>query len=110
MSRLNELIAQEIAEWEYLSGQAEPETEIEKEVSCDASNLRQMIHGKYAMAFFDQYPLFQSLQPKGSQAENNAEFAPVKKFYELLTTKTPLVHRLIHEATKACTQSLNGNV
>ena len=103
MNKLNELIAQEIAEWERLSGYKEKQIASKKD-SSNAGNRRQMIHGGYSMAFMDSYPIFQRLQPQPTEPENDIEFAPVELFYSLLANDKELVERLINEVNVTCSK------
>jgi len=95
---LNEMVLQEIAEWEMLSCQQKTAAET---VSPDADNCRQFIHGEYAMAFTDRYPIFRQLQPQTTEPENQVEFAPLIAFYAKLAAEEQMVDRLIGEVTEA---------
>lgn len=98
MSRLKDRIAQEIAEWERLSGKKKIQVLLETADLSDVYTRRLIIIGGFVT---DYFPELLSLTPQETEAENNIEFAPLIKFFNLLGSRQKILKLFIKRRSAA---------
>jgi hypothetical protein len=94
------MIAQEIANWERLSGKKGTPSLSGNANSLSADTRRLIILGGYVADTFDAVLRF---QPQGTEAENQVEFAPFIAFLALLAADREYVNRLMEQVDEAFT-------
>jgi hypothetical protein len=99
MTRLEKRIKQEEEEWNRKAYGQKRTMIIEKSSSLSVQNRLQTIVGGYVIGCF---PELLELQPKPTEQENDVEFAPVKRFLELLVKDKGYVENLIAKAKEIC--------
>ena len=104
MNELNEMIAQERANWNRLSGQKEAQTR-ERMASLSIEARRQTILGGIDT---DCFLWLLRLQPQATEAENQAEFAPWAYFLALLKDDEEYVNRLMEKVFEAFPEVKDG--
>ena len=78
--KLNERIAQELVEWERCSGKKKAQV-LGKSNLLDVDIRRQIIVGELVCRHF---PDLLQCQPRGSEAENQVEFAPLESLLKII--------------------------
>jgi len=107
MSRLNELIAKEIAEWEVASGRKETPPPRDNVTSPSVDTRRLIILGGL---LGDYFPEFLRFQPQATEAENQVEFAPVAGFLASLAGDKEYVNRLMEQVMKPSPSNVCSDV
>jgi hypothetical protein len=100
VSRLNELLAQEVDEWKRLSGQKATQQPQGNSNPLSVDTRRQIIIGGMVI---DKFPELLRFEPRNNEAEDNIEFAPFISFLALLAADTEYVNRLKEQVSKALT-------
>ncbi|MEN6567455.1 MAG: hypothetical protein ABFC57_14285 [Veillonellales bacterium] len=92
MSVLKERIAQEINEWERLSGKKKAQIFLEKTDSSDIYIRRLILISEFAINYFPELLRF---TPQKTEVENEIEFSPLINFFILLGNRRNLLDRLM---------------
>ena len=92
MSVLKERIAQEINDWERLSGKKKAQTLLGKSDLSDNYIRRLILIGEIVITYF---PELLRLTPQKTEAENEIEFSPLTTFFIFLSNRRNLLDRLM---------------
>lgn len=92
MSVLKERIAQEINDWERLSGKKKAQALLKESDLSDIYIRRLILIGEFVITYF---PELLRLTPQKTEVENEIEFSPLTNFFILLGNRRNLLCRLM---------------